>query len=373
MWGSEFADYNKGFLVGRNTKAKSLKAVGQGYGKKSVGESYDTSDKNREWFDGDYDEWETEVIRAGAAVVRGKDTDKAQGWDGLCGEWDHDSDKGWLVDEWSRKPVKEDKKFGSYYYEQLAKKLPLGLKTDDNILDAAFVIAKKDLGDKKAAAYFQRDEDFPGDLVSAYRWWQKNHQKILDDKANGTDEVVMHGVRYERTGPKNSVSKAGKWKLSEGTFVIKSKDGVEKRFKNADSTEALDWKETVAKKKAAPVEKYTNEWWYKRQMASDDFRGVIIPAAKIDLGVSNGDLKIEDLEKMGEQLGFANVDDYHLVRHGYMNVDGYRGVATATIRVVAVYEPEDDIGVDETTSETYTVIVRRDVKDPKKFVFVRFQ
>jgi hypothetical protein len=34
MWGDTFADYNRGFLKGRNEKAKGLKATGQGYSKK---------------------------------------------------------------------------------------------------------------------------------------------------------------------------------------------------------------------------------------------------------------------------------------------------------------------------------------------------
>lgn len=38
-WGDDFHHYNRGFLEGRNAKAKSLKAVGQGYGKKTIDES----------------------------------------------------------------------------------------------------------------------------------------------------------------------------------------------------------------------------------------------------------------------------------------------------------------------------------------------
>lgn len=42
-WGSSFADYNRGFLKGRNSKAKSLKATGQGYGKKQQVAELDAS------------------------------------------------------------------------------------------------------------------------------------------------------------------------------------------------------------------------------------------------------------------------------------------------------------------------------------------
>jgi hypothetical protein len=44
--------------------------------------------------------------------------------------------------------------------------------------------------------------------------------------------------------------------VAEGTFVVKSKDGVEKRFKSATSPEALEWKEkTVRKPRAASPSK----------------------------------------------------------------------------------------------------------------------
>lgn len=47
--------------------------------------------------------------------------------------------------------------------------------------------------------------------------------------------------------------------LTEGAFVVKSKDGVEKRFKNPDSPEAKAWKEKTVGKKVAPEDKEANK------------------------------------------------------------------------------------------------------------------
>lgn len=43
-------------------------------------------------------------------------------------------------------------------------------------------------------------------------------QNALDDKAQGADEVTYKGKKYKRTGPKNSTSKAGKWKLVKEAY-----------------------------------------------------------------------------------------------------------------------------------------------------------
>ena len=221
-------------------------------------EGYDTSSKNREWFySGEYDDWKAAVREAGAAVVKGKDTDKAEGWDGLCGEWDHGTEKGWLVDKWSKKPVKEavdpkladilDAKangadevtykgvcyvrsgsknavskpgkwratvkegaeFGAYYYEQLAKKLPAGLK-GEAIISAGFKQAVADIGKIKAHRYFYYDEDFPSDLASSYEWYQKNK------------DTVKEGI-------------------AKGSWKIQNLSGVMKTFKDAEQSDARAW------------------------------------------------------------------------------------------------------------------------------------
>ena len=48
------------------------------------------------------------------------------------------------------------------------------LQSEDDILNAGFVIAKEELGAKRAQYNFAYDEDFASDYVSAYRWQQRN-------------------------------------------------------------------------------------------------------------------------------------------------------------------------------------------------------
>ena len=73
----------------------------------------------------------------------------------------------------------ENAEFGTYYCEQLAKKVfeenpELNSSgSASEVLNAAYTIARNDLGDLRARALFTYDEDFPGDLVTAYAYLQK--------------------------------------------------------------------------------------------------------------------------------------------------------------------------------------------------------
>jgi len=63
--------------------------------------------------------------------------------------------------------------FGAYYCESLALKVfgaDATLTDGDGILDAAWPIAVADLGMKEARWKFCYDEDFPGDVISAYNY-----------------------------------------------------------------------------------------------------------------------------------------------------------------------------------------------------------
>lgn len=60
-WGDDFHHYNRGFLEGRNAKAKSLKAVGQGYGKKT-NEAEDLEELNKSTIDS-YKEKATDELK----------------------------------------------------------------------------------------------------------------------------------------------------------------------------------------------------------------------------------------------------------------------------------------------------------------------
>ena len=86
----------------------------------------------------------------------------------------------------------ENAEFGTYYCEQLAKKV-FGENPELNssgsaseVLDAAYTIARNDLGDRRARALFTYDEDFPGDLVTAYAYLQK--QGVAENFDDGEPE-----------------------------------------------------------------------------------------------------------------------------------------------------------------------------------------
>lgn len=55
------------------------------------------------------------------------------------------------------------------YADELASRLPKDLTTEDEILEAGFKLAEKDIGRRSAIYYFQYDEDFASDFVSAYK------------------------------------------------------------------------------------------------------------------------------------------------------------------------------------------------------------
>jgi hypothetical protein len=78
------------------------------------------------------------------------------------------------------------------YCDQLAEKLPAGLKSNDDILDAAWDIVVKDLGRKVAHNKFM-DEDFPGDLIGAY-----NHMHKQGVEEGGPYDLP--GIDYPRPG-----------------------------------------------------------------------------------------------------------------------------------------------------------------------------
>ena len=80
--------------------------------------------------------------------------------------------------------------------EYFAQKLPAGLTTEDEILDAAYEIAKQELGDKQARYYFAYDEDFAGDLLGYYQ----HHQQAqgYNESQEQSQEDVIQQEAYER-------------------------------------------------------------------------------------------------------------------------------------------------------------------------------
>jgi hypothetical protein len=102
------------------------------------------------------------------------------------------------------------------YAEELAEKVfdqSPNLQNEDDIMTRGFQLAKKDpsIGGRVNAIF--RDEDFPSDFVSYYRWIQHNHgiasgvsedwNKVnKKDKTSGMSQKAVNAYRRENPGSK---------------------------------------------------------------------------------------------------------------------------------------------------------------------------
>jgi hypothetical protein len=145
--------------------------------------------------------------------------------------------------------------------------------------------------------------------------------------------------------------------LLEGAFVVKSKDGVEKRFKKHDSPDALAWKETTAKKVKAVA--YSQEWWEDKEYDDED---TIVPWTKIQTDEVSALVEKE----VKEAFGSTEYDISSVGKAGETKVNGV-DCATLIIRVMVMHDKDSDLGNDEDVEETHKFKVTRDYKKPTKF------
>lgn len=152
--------------------------------------------------------------------------------------------------------------------------------------------------------------------------------------------------------------------LTEGMYIVKSKDGVEKRFKDADSAEAKAWKESTAKKTKVAV--YSQKYWEGK----DDGER-IVPWTKITV-----DEIADQFDAIASDQGFGRIDDWTKQKNGETKVEGV-DVATVGVRMAFSFGKEDDMGLDvegdERISDSQYIQLRRDVKDPRKLVFAGYK
>jgi hypothetical protein len=90
--------------------------------------------------------------------------------------------------------VKHKKPLAESYAEDLAKQVfnaNPNIKDENAVLDAAWPIAVKDLGNKRARSVFNYDEDFPSDLVSVYGWLQKDQQGVAEATGDERFDTMM--------------------------------------------------------------------------------------------------------------------------------------------------------------------------------------
>jgi hypothetical protein len=155
--------------------------------------------------------------------------------------------------------------------------------------------------------------------------------------------------------------------LFEGMYVVKSADGVEKRFKDANSAEAKAWKEKTAKK-AKPA-KYSPQWWTEKWEKSgfDDY-DTLWPWTKISADDA------AEIEKIAKDIFGGRMDDLSIISHSEITLESGQDVAVATIRATFEWSEEDDIGIrGEPVSDMQTFKVMRDDKNPKKLVFTGYK
>ncbi len=177
--------------------------------------------------------------------------------------------------------------------------------------------------------------------------------ELFEAKKGHTDQ--QDHETYARLG-EATAGKGGMW-------IIKNKDGKERRFKDDESPEAIAWKNSSSPKKAPKVALYSKEYWEAKEDAGAD----LLPWTKIRDDYAATD-KIEQIVK--DQFGDITYD----WTIGKMSEKLRDGVpcATADIRVMYEIKPEDDLGVDEPTSDAQGIIVGRNPKNPKKIDFLGF-
>ena len=89
-----------------------------------------------------------------------------------------------------KESVKEE--FGTNYAEQLAQKVfdqNPNLENEDDILNAGYAIAKKELGPRATGVF--RDDDFASDFISAYNWVKEEDDYYGLPNRDGSNEGVQ--------------------------------------------------------------------------------------------------------------------------------------------------------------------------------------
>lgn len=154
--------------------------------------------------------------------------------------------------------------------------------------------------------------------------------------------------------------------LFEGSYVVKNKDGKEKRFKDANSLPAREWKDSSSPKNAPKSAIYSDQYWDDKEYKADDY-SFITPSKKIGDGPKDSD----EIDKIVKDHYGTIKTDWTFGRAGETKTQG-TSCATREVRVMFEVTPEDDMGVDETVQDAQTIVVVRDRQTPKKIKFLKF-
>lgn len=178
--------------------------------------------------------------------------------------------------------------------------------------------------------------------------------------------VAGYTKHIKTSGLNQSYAKKHREKMNEGMWVVKSKDGIEKRFKDADSSEAKAWK-TSEQKKPSKVKLAAGSQAYWETKDDGDR---IVPWTKI----STEEIS-DQFDGIARQQGMGRIEDWTAQGKSEMKVDDV-DTATIKVRMMFSFGKEDDLGLDvkgdERVSDSQNIRLRRDTKDPKKLVFAGY-
>lgn len=179
------------------------------------------------------------------------------------------------------------------------------------------------------------------------------------DSAEDAEPSILRMYKT-RKGIKESTLDEG----SKGWWVLKNKDGKEKRFKNDQSPEAIAWKNSsTPKKTTVKLAAYSQAYWEKKEMEGAER----LPWTKF----RDDDLAYDEIEKIVKDH-FGNIKyDWTFEQSGEKVRDGVH-CAAQVIRVMFEVGPEDDMGLDHHVQDAQNIIVARNPKNPRKIDFLTY-
>ena len=136
-----------------------------------------------------------------------------------------------LVQQVLGKGVAEGSEFGSKYAEKLAQyvyNVKPALNSEDEVLNIGYKVAVQDLTSQtRAVSLFSRDQDFPSDFVSAYRFLQK--RRGVTEGEDHLDRIRKLSGLYEATTlPASSRDLKGQ-EFQDYMNRIKGTDDIDKK------------------------------------------------------------------------------------------------------------------------------------------------
>jgi len=151
--------------------------------------------------------------------------------------------------------------------------------------------------------------------------------------------------------------------LHEGSYIVKNKDGKEKRFKDSASIAASEWTNSSSPTKKPKAIKYSQDWW-------DDRNDEVLPNSPIDK--YDLDDKLADIFKNAIKFDHKNIDHWTSSGRLKKEIDGVQCLGTV-VRVMYSFGADDDMGLDvkgdERLEDSVAFSVFRSPKNPSKFIF----